>query len=102
MFIVHRRGLVLDGSHPTWLYGYGGFNISLPPSFSVARVVWMSHFSGIFALANLRGGGEYGEAWYKAGVLLKKQNVFDDVRSLDTKHTCIWTAHAQGRASDHD
>jgi prolyl oligopeptidase len=55
-----------------------GFNISLPPSFSVARIVWMQHFNGIFAQANCRGGGEYGESWYKGGVLQKKQNVFDD------------------------
>jgi prolyl oligopeptidase len=78
MFIVHRKDLVLDGSNPTWQYGYGGFNISLPPAFSVARVVFMQHFNGVFACPNIRGGGEYGEAWYKAGVLHQKQNVFDD------------------------
>ncbi len=78
MFIVCRRGLQLNGENPTWLYGYGGFNISLPPSFSVARVAWMSHFDGIFACANIRGGGEYGESWYKAGVKLQKKNCFDD------------------------
>ena len=78
MFIVHRKGLVLDGSNPTWLYGYGGFNISLPPSFSVARVAWMDHFNGIFALANIRGGGEYGEEWYK----VRRQT-----QELQSRHT---------------
>lgn len=78
MFIISKKGLELDGSNPTILYGYGGFNISLPPSFSVARVAWMQHFNGVYAVANLRGGGEYGESWYKQGVLLKKKNCFDD------------------------
>jgi prolyl oligopeptidase len=78
MFIVSRRDVKLDGNNPTWLYGYGGFSVSLPPSFSVARVQWMSHYNGVFAMANIRGGGEYGEAWYKAGVKLKKKNCFTD------------------------
>lgn len=77
MFISHKKGLKKDGATPTYLYGYGGFNISLSPSFSPANLAWMEA-GGIFALANLRGGGEYGEAWHQAGTKLNKQNVFDD------------------------
>jgi prolyl oligopeptidase len=77
MFITHKKGLTLDGSNPTLLYGYGGFSIPLTPAFSVARVAWME-MGGVFAVANLRGGSEYGEAWHLAGTKLKKQNVFDD------------------------
>ncbi len=77
IFITHKRGLKLDGANPTILYGYGGFNISLTPSFGVSSLVWME-MGGVFAMANLRGGGEYGEEWHRAGMKLQKQNVFDD------------------------
>ena len=77
MFIIHKRGIELDGSNPALLYGYGGFNVSLTPRFSISRTVWME-MGGIMAIANLRGGGEYGEAWHLAGTKLDKQNVFDD------------------------
>ena len=77
MFITYKRGLALDGSNPTLLYGYGGFSISLTPAFSVSNLVWME-MGGIYAVPNLRGGGEYGEEWHQAGTKLNKQNVFDD------------------------
>jgi prolyl oligopeptidase len=77
MFIAHKKGLKLDGHRPTLLYGYGGFNISLTPSFSVANLVWME-MGGVYAMPNLRGGSEYGEEWHQAGTKLHKQNVFDD------------------------
>jgi len=77
MFITYKKGLKLDGNNPTYLYGYGGFNISLTPAFSVGVLVWME-MGGVFAQPNLRGGGEYGEDWHQAGMKLKKQNVFDD------------------------
>ncbi|WP_038492719.1 prolyl oligopeptidase family serine peptidase [Janthinobacterium agaricidamnosum] len=77
MFIVSKKGIKLDGSNPTYLYGYGGFNISLTPNFSVANLAWVE-MGGVYVVANLRGGGEYGEAWHQAGTKLNKQNVFDD------------------------
>ena len=77
MIITHKKGLKYDGSNPTILYGYGGFNISLTPSFSISRAVWMDQ-GGIYAVANLRGGGEYGKEWHNAGTQMNKQNVFDD------------------------
>jgi prolyl oligopeptidase len=77
MFITHKKGLQLDGTNPTLLYAYGGFNISLTPSFSVSNLVWME-MGGVYASPNLRGGGEYGEEWHQAGTKLRKQNVFDD------------------------
>ncbi len=77
MIITYKKGIKLDGKNPTILYGYGGFNISLTPSFSLTRAVWMEQ-GGIWAVANLRGGGEYGKEWHDAGTQLKKQNVFDD------------------------
>ena len=77
MFITHKKGLVLDGNNPTYLYAYGGFNISITPSFSPSNLVWME-LGGIYAVPNLRGGGEYGEEWHQAGTKQRKQNVFDD------------------------
>ena len=77
MFIAYKKGLERNGQNPTLLYGYGGFNISLTPSFSIARLQWME-MGGVFAMPNLRGGGEYGKAWHEAGTKLNKQNVFDD------------------------
>lgn len=91
MIITHKKGLVLDGTNPTILYGYGGFNISLTPSFSTASVVWLEN-GGVYAVANLRGGGEYGEKWHVDGTKQNKQNVFDDFIAaaeylIDNKYT---------------
>jgi prolyl oligopeptidase len=77
VFIAHRKGLVLDGNNPTLLYSYGGFNISMTPGFGVTAATWMQ-MGGVYVLASIRGGGEYGEAWHQAGTKLQKQNVFDD------------------------
>ena len=91
MFLTYKKGLQLNGQNPTYLYGYGGFNISLRPAFSVSNLVWME-LGGVFAQPNLRGGGEYGEDWHKAGNLANKQNVFDDFLAaaqwlIDQKYT---------------
>ncbi len=77
MFVVHKKGLKMDGNNPAYLYGYGGFNVNMSPWFSTSRMVLLEN-GGVFAMPNLRGGGEYGEEWHKAGMLHKKQNVFDD------------------------
>jgi prolyl oligopeptidase len=92
MFITHRKGLKLDGNNPTLMYAYGGFDISITPSFSVMNLVWMEQ-GGVFAVPNLRGGGEYGRAWHEAGMKDKKQNVFDDFIAagewlIANKYTC--------------
>ncbi|OIO99392.1 MAG: S9 family peptidase [Bacteroidetes bacterium CG2_30_33_31] len=103
MFIVFKKGIKLDGKNPTMLYGYGGFNISLPPSFSVDRLLWLEQ-GGIYAQANLRGGGEYGESWHEAGTKLKKQNVFDDFIAaanylIDQKYTSSEFLAISGRSN---
>ncbi|MEO0808443.1 MAG: prolyl oligopeptidase family serine peptidase, partial [Cyanobacteria bacterium J06643_4] len=77
MFITAKKGLVLNGENPVLLYGYGGFNISLSPAFSVSNLVWLE-MGGVYAVANLRGGGEYGESWHQQGIKTLKQTVFDD------------------------
>jgi prolyl oligopeptidase len=77
MFIVHKKGLKMDGTNPTLLYAYGGFNVSQTPGFSVSRIAWME-MGGVYAVANLRGGGEYGKEWHEAGIKTKRQNVYDD------------------------
>ena len=92
MFITHRKGLPLDGNNPTLLYAYGGFDISITPAFSVMNLVWMEQ-GGVYAVPNLRGGGEYGREWHEAGMKEKKQNVFDDFIAaaqwlIDNKYTC--------------
>jgi prolyl oligopeptidase len=99
MFIVHKKGLELNGKNPTMLYGYGGFSVSLTPNFSPSRIVWLEN-GGVFAQPNLRGGGEYGEKWHLAGTKMNKQNVFDDFiaaaeflfkeKYTDREHLAIW------------
>ncbi|MDY7024188.1 MAG: prolyl oligopeptidase family serine peptidase, partial [Cyanobacteriota bacterium] len=92
MFITHKKGLSLDSNNPTILYGYGGFNISLTPNFSISRIAWLE-MGGVYAIPNLRGGGEYGEDWHQAGTKDQKQNVFDDFIAaaewlIENKYTC--------------
>ncbi len=103
MFVSHKKGLKLDGSNPTLLYGYGGFNVSLTPSFSISKLQWME-MGGIYAMANLRGGGEYGKAWHKAGTKTNKQNVFDDFIAaaeylIENKYTSSQHLGIQGRSN---
>lgn len=77
MMITHKKGLKLNGQNPTLMWGYGGFNISITPGFSTTNIIWLEK-GGVYAVPNLRGGGEYGKEWHEAGIKLKKQNVFDD------------------------
>ena len=100
MFITHKKGIKMDGNNPTLLYGYGGFNISLTPSFSATRVAWLEQ-GGVLAIVNLRGGGEYGKEWHEAGTKMKKQNVFDDCIAaaeylISQKYTCKEKLALQG------
>ncbi len=92
MFIIHKKDLAKTGKHPTILYGYGGFNVSQTPSFSSTRALWLES-GGVYVVANLRGGGEFGEEWHRAGMLLKKQNVFDDfIAAAETLIKDGWTS----------
>jgi len=103
MILTYKKGLKLDGTNPTMLYGYGGFNISLQPNFSNINAVWLEQ-GGVYAVANLRGGGEYGKEWHKAGTQLQKQNVFDDFIAaaeylIDNKYTNSKRLAISGRSN---
>ncbi|MGE5183386.1 MAG: prolyl oligopeptidase family serine peptidase [Acidobacteriota bacterium] len=92
MFVIHDKDTKLDGKNPTILYGYGGFNVSMTPAYASSRVVWLER-GGVYAIANLRGGGEYGEDWHKAGMLANKQNVFDDfIAAAEYLEKTGWTS----------
>ena len=97
MFVVHRKGIKLDGNNPTILYAYGGFNISLTPYFQERRLPWLER-GGVYALANLRGGGEFGEQWHRAGWLDKKQNCFDDFIAAVILRACMGTTRESDSA----
>lgn len=103
MFLIHKKGLVLDGTNPTYLYAYGGFSISVEPAFNPLMLPLLEN-GGVYAVANIRGGGEYGEAWHKAGMLLNKQNVFDDFIAaaqwlIDQKYTSPARLAISGRSN---
>jgi prolyl oligopeptidase len=103
MFIIKKKGLKLDGKNPTLLYAYGGFNISIPPFFDPNKI-WLLENNGIFAMANIRGGGEYGEKWHKSGMMQNKQNVFDDFISaaeylIDNGYTSKDKLAVEGRSN---
>jgi prolyl oligopeptidase len=103
MFLTHRNNLICDGNHPTLLYGYGGFALNLTPFFAASALLWLEH-GGILAVANLRGGSEYGETWHQAGMLANKQQVFDDFIAaaewlIRERYTCPQRLAIMGRSN---